>query len=119
MMSDTIGQRIKTLRKREGYTQETFALSLRKKYGLKTTRAVVGKWEIDYQTPEIFTIKCIADFFGVSMDYLTNGSDKKTQPTEIGELSLEEKQWLELFRAIPDEQKQTIIQMIQALKPCE
>lgn len=67
-----LGIRIKQLRKERGYTQATFADALRNKYGLKTDRAVVGKWEIGYQTPEMYTTKCIAELLGVSIDYLTS-----------------------------------------------
>lgn len=77
------GIKLKQLRKEKGYTQSTFADALRNKFGLKTDRAVVGKWEIGYQTPEMYTTKCIAELLGVSIDYLTSFNDAEEFP--IGE----------------------------------
>lgn len=71
LIMNLIGNRIKSLRKSAELTQEGLAKELRNRYNLKSDRAMVGKWEIGYQTPEMYTIKCLADFFGVSMDFLT------------------------------------------------
>ncbi len=72
-MSD-LKTRLKELRKENNLTQTNMAQMLRKKYGLKTDRVMISKWETGFQTPEIYTITCIADLFGVSIDYL-NGKD--------------------------------------------
>lgn len=77
-----IGSRIKSLRKERGYkTQEELAAALRNNYNLKTDRAMVGKWEIGYQAPEMYTIKCLADLLGTTMDYLSG--DEANQPTTV------------------------------------
>lgn len=79
--AEMIGIKIKELRKSNGMTQDELAKQLREKYGLKTTRPMVGKWEIGYQTPEMYTIKCIANILGVTIDYLTDSTPNKKQPT--------------------------------------
>lgn len=77
-MDNIIGKRIRELRKKSDYkTQEDLAKALRDKYGLKTDRPMVSKWEIGYQRPEMYTIKCLASLFGVSIEYLT---DEKQKP---------------------------------------
>ena len=40
-----LGDKIKYLRKKMGYTQEDLAKILRKKYGLRTDRVMISKWE--------------------------------------------------------------------------
>lgn len=73
-MQNNLQIRIRELRKKQGLTQSELAEILRQKYNLKTERAMVSKWETGFQIPEIYTISCIADLFGVSIDYL-NGKE--------------------------------------------
>ncbi len=69
-----LGERIKQLRKEKGLNQTQLAELLNREFGLKIDRAMVSKWETDYQTPVINTIKCMAKIFDVTMDYL-NGNE--------------------------------------------
>lgn len=66
--------RLRELRKENNLTQYNMAKLLREKYNLKTDRVMISKWETGFQTPEVYTITCIADLFGVTMDYL-NGKE--------------------------------------------
>lgn len=68
MLSD----KIKYCRKENGYTQEELAKILREKYGLGTDRAMISKWETGFQEPQIHTVTCLADLFGVSIDFLND-----------------------------------------------
>ena len=70
--------RLRELRKGNNLTQSDMAKLLREKYHLKTDRVMISKWETGFQTPEVYTITCIADLFGVTMDYL-NGKERKSQ----------------------------------------
>ena len=60
-----ISERIRELRKSSGLTQIEFAQKL------NVSHATVAMWETEKRTPGIETIKKIAEFFGVSVDYLT------------------------------------------------
>ena len=79
--------RIKELRKHNGLTQFEMAKLLREKYGLRTDRVMISKWETGFQVPEIYTISCIADLFQVSIDYLNGTANTKL---EISEMSAQE-----------------------------
>ena len=70
-----IGDKIRTLRKQAGYTQSEFIKILREKYDLKADRVMLSKWECSKQCPQIETLKCIADAFNVSIDYLTSENE--------------------------------------------
>ena len=71
-----LGDRIRQLRKQNGYTQSEFIQILKDKYNLKADRVMLSKWECSKQCPHIETLKCIADAFDVSLDYL-NGLEEK------------------------------------------
>lgn len=59
-----IGQKIKLLRKEQSITQEKFATYLNISY------QAVSKWENNTALPDITLVPKIANFFGVSADYL-------------------------------------------------
>lgn len=56
--------RFKELRKQKGITQIELAQTL----GVKQT--TVSKWEVDKATPDYSTLIKLAEFYGVSADYL-------------------------------------------------
>ena len=72
----TLGERIRDLRKKAGYTQSEFIDILKKEYNLKADRVMLSKWECSKQCPHIETLKCIANALNVSLDYL-NGIEEK------------------------------------------
>lgn len=63
--------------------------------------------------PRRATLQRIADYFGVSVDYLLGKEEKENAPTEDN-LSEGEKMLLELFRQIPEEKQQMALQMLRA-----
>lgn len=91
---DILGKRIKLLRKENKLTQEALANALNCKYGLNIDRVMISKWETGFQAPVISTLKCISDFFNVSLDYLngvgTEQSIDKILIEALNELSEEE-----------------------------
>lgn len=89
---DTFNTRIKQLREDKGLTQEELAKAL----GI--ARPTLASWEIGRREPDFETTTKIADFFGVSVDYLLGRTDdprslkeKVFDPTyEPTEVDLEE-----------------------------
>ena len=77
-----IGEKIKSLRKGLGLTQEQLAKKLRDEFGLKTDRATIGKWEIGYQVPEMYASACLSKLFGISLDTF-NDESLSTLPSNI------------------------------------
>ncbi|MBS5183323.1 MAG: helix-turn-helix domain-containing protein [Anaerotruncus sp.] len=75
-----LGSKIRELRKEAKYTQEDLARLLRNNYGLGTDRAMVSKWETGFQEPQVHTLKCIANLFGVTIDEL-NGETVINSPS--------------------------------------
>lgn len=62
-MTNSVGQKLKTLRKGRGLTQEQAADAL----GI--TRATVSNYEVGRRAPHISELKRIAEFYGVGLDY--------------------------------------------------
>lgn len=62
-MKNTIGEKIRILRKAKGLTQAEFA----EKIGVQ--RPTVGSYETGRRTPYVKDLEKIAAFFGVGLDY--------------------------------------------------
>lgn len=73
-------QRLKQLRKQSNLTQEEFATKISK------TRSTIAGYETERKEPDYETLKAIADFFNVSIDYLLGRTDiKNPYKEESGE----------------------------------
>lgn len=62
-MNNTIGQKLKTLRKGQKITQQYVA----DKVGI--TRATLSNYEIDRRTPDLKTLRKLAECYGVGLDF--------------------------------------------------
>lgn len=60
---NTIGKQLKTLRKSQRMTQQAVA----DKVGI--TRATLSNYEIDRRTPDLKTLRKLAECYGVSLDF--------------------------------------------------
>ena len=63
-MNKNLGTNIKTLRKQMNITQEQLAQAL------NVSSQAVSKWKTHISYPDITLLPAIADFFGVSIDFL-------------------------------------------------
>ena len=77
MVNITFGERIKYLRKKQGLSQEQLADKL------NVSRQAVQKRESDINEPNIDTVKCIACFFNVDLNYLLNGKADEVSSKEF------------------------------------
>lgn len=71
--------RFKELRKQKGITQIELAQTL----GVKQT--TVSKWEVDRATPDYSTLIKLAEFYGVSADYLLGIENTGITPEEYAQ----------------------------------
>ena len=80
---------------------------------LNVTQAMVSKYELGISEPDIAMIKRIAEFFGVSSDYLLEISeDKVNMPSNLSE---KEKNVLFGFKRLDDIQKAKLQAYLQGL----
>lgn len=74
----TFGAMVASLRKEQGMTQ----LELAEKMGV--TDKAVSKWERDLSFPDVSSLPCLAEIFGISVDELMQGRER-TEEQESGE----------------------------------
>jgi transcriptional regulator with XRE-family HTH domain len=70
-MNLPIGQNIKTLRQKSGWTQRTLA------YELQVSIQAVSKWEQERSYPDVTLLPRIAKLFSVSIDSLFGTSNNR------------------------------------------
>lgn len=101
-------KRIRSLREERGINQQRLASEL------NVTQAMISKYELDICEPDINTICLIADFFGVTSDYLLEISDEKIRVSSLG-LSDAEKDILFGFKRLDTIRKAKLQAYLQGL----
>lgn len=66
---ETIGEKIKGLRKRENISQETMA------FDIGVSRQTIHKWENDIMQPNADNLKALGDYFNVDLNYFFNDNN--------------------------------------------
>lgn len=64
-MADTLGAKLRTLRKAKNMTQDELAALI----GVK--RATISNYEINRRQPSLSDLKRLAEFFGVGLDFFS------------------------------------------------
>lgn len=99
--------RIRELREASGYkSQQAFATA----FGVAQT--TVAGWEGGKREPGYETTMRLADFFGVSVDYLLG--HKKEPTVKDDGLTEAEQSLISLFRLLPPDQQDTVVRIVQA-----
>ena len=99
--------RLRELRESAGYSsQQSFADA----FGV--AQSTVGNWEAGKREPNYATTLRLANFFGVSIDYLL-GHEKEPTVKDDG-LSKAEISLISLFRQLPPDQQDTVVRIVQA-----
>lgn len=101
---NSIGQQLKTLRKSQKKTQQAVA----DKVGI--TRATLSNYEIDRRTPDLKTLRKLAECYGVGLDYFG-----VVPADEVLELLARAKDVFE-SEHISDERKNELFDAIMRLK---
>lgn len=70
---ETLGDRLRTLRKEKGVTLEVMAKDL------DTTRVTLSRYETGVREPKNDTLNILASYFNVSVDYLLGRCDKSNK----------------------------------------
>ena len=93
-----IGNRIKELRKSHNLTLEELADTLNKNYPdtINFNKGRISKWENNREEPRLSSVKILADFFDVPLDYF-NGID------------LEQAEILTIFNQLDEERQENVV----------
>lgn len=107
-MSEGMAQRIKDLRKEKNLTLEQVADIV------GVGKSTVRKWETGMiANMKRDKIASLAKALGTTPEYLMGWEEKKSSPRER-QLTEGEKMLLDLFRRVPEENQQMVLQMIRA-----
>ena len=89
-------ENLTALRKKRGMSQEQLANEL------GVSRQAISKWESGSSMPEISKLIELSEFYGVSVDFLLKGSDRKdtNMNGELRDLKLRERKEAIFMRAI-------------------
>lgn len=101
----TILERIQKLREEHGGISIN---RLEKEAGV--SRGSIAKWDVS--TPSYDKAKKVADYFGVSTDYILTGNENK--PAEKGELTKTQREVMELMMKIPEDKLQVLMAALKA-----
>lgn len=86
--------RLKTLRESKGMTQQEFANAF------CVSKGTIGMWESGAREPKTLDeLKRIADYFGVTTDYLLGQDEKKPTPVSEDGLDAEQAEIVRLYEA--------------------
>lgn len=69
MQKNTLGRRLRRLRKINGETQKEFAANFGRHY------RTVQNWELDCTIPDVFTAMALAEYYNMSVEELVQGED--------------------------------------------
>ena len=107
----TVGENISIIRKRLGLTQEELAT----KMGYKS-KSTINKIELGINDIPQSKIVKFAEVLGTTPAHLMGWNDEEieTISPEEPKLSEGEQMLLDLFRRVPEEQQQLVLQMIRA-----
>ena len=73
-----IKDRIKQLRQERDITMDLLAFDMSTKYEININKGLISKWESGKNDPSLRHAAYLADYFGVSLDYLIGLTDVKT-----------------------------------------
>ena len=105
----TVGENIQYMRKRLGMTQEELA----NRMGYKS-KSTINKIELGINDIPQSKIVQFADVLGTTPAHLMGWDKEEKNPPEELKLSEGEEMLLDLFRRVPNEQQQLVLQMIRA-----
>ena len=104
-MSD-FAQRLRELRKDNNISQKKLSSYLNFGY------TAIANYESGRNQPSLDTVKKIAQFFGVTVDYLIGASDYPRSEKDITE---KEEELLMIFRRINDEERDALLKVVNLM----
>lgn len=101
--------RLKELREERRLSQDGLALKL------NVSQSTISAYEVGDRTPDLETLIAIAQFFGVSLDYLAGQSDLKQQIRQ-SDLNSSELEHLRIYRQLSDMDREKVSAYIEGLQ---
>ena len=101
-----LGNRLTALRKKEGISQSELARRI------EISHTQITRYELKDVQPPADVLKRLADLFGVSIDYIVNGTaQEKASNTLLDAALIKQFQEIEL---LPNDEKETLLKVVTA-----
>ena len=84
MEKANIGETLKKLRKERDLTMDMFVMDINQRYNLEINKSQVSRWERNENDPSLALAAKLADYYGVSVDYLLGLTTLKTPSKFFG-----------------------------------
>lgn len=81
---------------------------------LKCSQSTIKNWLSEANSPNNEKLQQVAEYFGVSVDYLLGNSDIKEKPADLV-VSGKDKELLDLIEKLTEEQRQMLILQVKGL----
>ena len=104
--------RIKELREEKKLSQTALAQSV------GTSQRNIGRWENGENEPTYSQLVKIADYFGVTIDYLVGREDDfgVVKLENLSQISNDEKELISVYKLLSKEEKQKVLSIVKGLK---
>lgn len=73
-----LGERLKQLRYEKDLSLDMVVYDLAKKYNIEINKGHLSRWENDKNDPSVRFVSYLAQYYGVSVDYLIGLTDNRT-----------------------------------------
>lgn len=100
-------ERVKEILNSKGITQKTMLEDL------NLGKNQFSYWNKTGATPNGFTVEKIAKYLDVSVDYLLGKTEERKKPSPEPVLTEREKAILEIFRSLPEEKQDKLIELLE------
>ena len=109
---ETVGQRIRRLRKDRGWTQEQFAVRV------NASAQKVSNWERDYTPPSVEDVSKIAEVCGTKSDFILTGRTEAPSSSNKKDNSLSEYESLFFYELdkLSEEDKKNALEHVRYLR---
>lgn len=109
-MKNIMAERLRELRRKNGYTQKYIALTI------DVAQSIVSQWENDTtenaRIPSRDNLIKLSELYGVSVDYLLGGTNNNYDENGIEKLSFDEMRLIDDYRSLNAQGKESVRQFV-------
>lgn len=100
------GERLRSLRQAQHFSQQKLADELNKKYHTTISKSMISRWESGKTDPQMSYVRLITDFYSLSPNYFVEDAHDSGSSSAVAPLTQEESEHIDTLRQLtPTRQK--------------
>jgi len=107
---ETLGQRLKLARKKNGFTQDSLAESI------GVSRGVIFNLEKDKTEPQVIVINAICQTLKINKEWLVNGNGEMEAASNVSQSARILAELYEIAKSLSQEEQLYLLDMVKSLK---